>query len=82
MGMRSVAGVRQESGELYVLTDTVAIKVRGGKRRHEEDRRNQEEFAAVEGLPWEPAPGGIEVKAQHRDKEHEELVAKATQFRE
>ena len=62
-GCGAFAGVREESGEVYVLTDAGAIKVRGYKRRPEDDRRNQEELATEEGLPWEPVPGrsGIEV---------------------
>ena len=78
-----LAGVRAESGELYVQTDARAIKVRGYNRRPKEDRRNQEELAAVDGLPWEPVPGrsGIEVKAQHRDKEDEDVVVKESKVR-
>ena len=77
------AGAREESNELYVLTDARAVKVRVYKRRPEEDLRTQEEFAAVEGLPWEPVPGrsGIEVEAQHRDKEDEEVEVRESKPR-
>ena len=45
------AGVREESGELYVLTDKGAIKVREYKRKPETERWNQEGFASIQGLP-------------------------------
>ena len=66
-----------------MLTNAGAIKVRAYRRRPEEDRSSQEEFAAVEELPWEPVPGrsGIEVKAQYRDKEGDKVVAKESQAR-
>merc|ERR1711981_1511744 len=38
------AGIREESGELYVLTEKGAIKVRDFKRKPETERWNQEEF--------------------------------------
>ena len=45
------AGVREESGELHVLIEKGAIKVRSFSRRPEEERWIQEEFATIQWLP-------------------------------
>ena len=68
------AGLRAESGELYVLTEKGALKVSTFNRRPEEERWNQEEFGAVQGTPWEPIPGrgGIEVKSRFQVRGDEE----------
>ena len=72
------AGLRVESGELYVLTEGGALKVNSFNRRPEEERWNQEEFGAIQGTPWEPIPGreGIEVKSrfQYRGEAEEEII--------
>jgi len=62
------AGVREESGELYVMKEDGVIKVRSFQRRPEEERWNREEFLSARGLPWEPTPGasGVEVKSHFR----------------
>ena len=71
------ASPRAESGELYVLTEKGAFKVRSYNRRPEEERWNQEEFGATQGLLWEPIPGrgGIEVKGKFQVIEEEEFIA-------
>jgi hypothetical protein len=71
------AGLRAESGELYVLTDKGAIKVNSFNRRPEEERWNQEEFGGIQGTPWEPIPGrgGIEVKSRFLMRGEEEIIA-------
>ena len=71
-----LAGVREEPGELYVLTEKGALKVREYKRRPEAERWNQEEFAGSKGLPWELVPGRnqVEVKSHFQYKEEEEIL--------
>ena len=44
------AGVKEESGELDALIEAGDLKVRGYKRKPEEDCWNQGEFASAEGL--------------------------------
>jgi len=78
------AGLRPESGELYVLTDKGALKVRSYNRRPEEERWNQEEFGSVVGTPWEPAPGrgGIEVKSRFQYEKDDEAIIPPPSTRE
>ena len=59
------AGIRAESGEIYVMSESGVIKVRHFKQRPEEERWNQEELVKAVGVPWEPVPGraGIQVKS-------------------
>ena len=70
------AGVRAESGQIYVLSAKGAIKVRDYKRKPEKERWNQEEFAGIQGLPWDPVPGRnqVEVKSHVQHKEEEEIL--------
>ena len=60
-----VAGLGKESGEIYVMSDQGAIKVRGDLRKPEEERWNQEELAGAQRVPWESVPGRnhIDIKA-------------------
>jgi hypothetical protein len=72
------AGVREESGEIYVMSSQGVRKVRAYKRRPEGERWNQEEFSQAAGTPWEPEPGrnNIEIKARFsmKDDESDEKV--------
>ena len=67
------AGVREEAGEIYVMSSQGVRKVRSYKRRPEGERWNQEEFSQALGTPWEPEPGRnhIEVKARFSMKDDE-----------
>ena len=70
------AGVREESGELYVMREEGVIKVRSFQRKPEEERWNQAEFLSAKGLPCQPIPGGkdAEVKSHFQYKEVEEEI--------
>ena len=79
------AGLREESGEIYVMNSKGVIKVRSFSQRVEEERWNQEEFNQAEGTPWEPIPGraGVEIKARFQFKDlAAEPVIKAPVTRE
>ena len=67
------AGVREEPGEIYVMSTEGVRSVRSYKRRPEEERWNQEEFSQVVGTPWEPEPGRhqVEIKANFSMKDDE-----------
>ena len=73
-----VAGIREESGELYVMREEGGIMSRSFQRRPEEDRWNQEELQSAKGLPWEPTPEakGVEAKSQFRYRDEEEDIQK------
>ena len=70
------AGIREESGELYMMTNEGIIKVRGYQRKPEEEWWNQEELSGGQGTPWEPVKGreGIEVKAFLNAREEDDEV--------
>ena len=51
------AGIRIESGELFIMTPEGTIKVRSFARKPEDERWNIEALSAASGLPWEPIPG-------------------------
>ena len=52
-------GIREESGEIIVGTDSGCLKARAFRRRgSEEERWNKEEILNVKGAPWQPVPGG------------------------
>ena len=72
------AGIKEESGEIYVMTTLGVRKVRSYKRRPEEERWNQEEFSQVVGTPWEPEPGRhhIEIKTRFSVKDDDEIEEK------
>ena len=59
------AGLRIESGEIYVMSESGVIKVKHYKQRPESERWNLEELDKGIGVPWEPIPGraGIQVKS-------------------
>ena len=79
------AGLREESGEIYVMSSKGVIKVRSFSQRVEEELWNQEEFNQAEGITWEPIPGrtGVEIKARFQFKLlAEEPVIKAPVTRE
>ena len=79
-------GLREESGECFVMSEDGVIKVRSYNRRSEEERWNQEEFNKGRGTPWEPIPGEgpIQVKSRFRirDRPDEEEPLKAPEIRE
>ena len=77
------AGVREESGELLMLTEAGAAKVRGFKRRSEEERLSQEGLSMAKGVPWEPVPGraGTEVKAKFLITEDDEVTKEGCKTR-
>ena len=70
------AEIREESSELYVLTNRGAIKIRDYKRKPESERWNQEEFAGIQGLPWELVPERrhVQVKSHFQHNEDEIIV--------
>ena len=49
--------------------------MRDYKRKPEKERWNQDEFAGIQRLPWEPVPGRnqVEVKSHFQYKEEEEI---------
>ena len=66
MGARSLLGIRDESGELYIGTKDGVLKVRTFRSYVAlSDRWDAASLIDINGLPWEPVPGreGIEVKA-------------------
>ena len=80
------AGLREESGEIDVISDQRVIEVRGCLRKPEEERWNQEEFAGVQGVPWESVPGRnhIDIKANFTipGEIEEEVIVKEPAARE
>ena len=60
------AGLRIESCEIYVMSESRVIKVKHYKQRPESERWNLEELDVGVGVPWELVPGriGIQVKSQ------------------
>jgi hypothetical protein len=60
------AGLRIESGEIFVMTKDGVIKVRAFARKPEDERWNQKQLEEGKGVPWEPIPGRgrIEVKTK------------------
>ena len=79
-------GLREESGEIFVMSEEGVIKVRSYNRRCEEERWNQEEFNKGKGTPWEPIPGEgpIQVKSRFKikDRPEDEAPLKAPEIRE
>ena len=51
------AGVRIESGELFVMTSEGVIKIRSFCRKAEDQRWDKEQLEKAQGVPWEPIPG-------------------------
>ena len=78
------AGLREESGEIFVMSENGVIKVRSFNRKPEEDRWNQEEFAGIQGLPWEPVPGRahVEVKSHFTIPEDDNVIIKEPESKE
>jgi len=62
------AGLRIESGEIFVVTSKGVIKVRTFARKPEEERFEAKLLEEGKGVPWEPVPGRgrIEVKTKVR----------------
>ena len=59
-------GVRDESGEILIGTAEGVLKARSFMRKPESQQWNYEEFAGMQGVPWEPRPGheGREIKSK------------------
>ena len=76
MGTRSIRWNQKGFRELYVPTDKGAMEVRDYKRKPETERWNRQEFAGVQGLPWEPVLVRhlVEVKSHVQHREEEEVA--------
>ena len=73
------AGLRAQSGELYVPTDKRAIKVSSFNRTPDEERWNKAEFEGIHVTPWEPFPGRgvVNVKSRFMMVGEEEFISPA-----
>ena len=63
---RVFAGLRLQSGEIYVRTEQGAVKGITFTRRPGKGRCNQEEFNAMQGVPWQPIPARKGIKSKAR----------------
>ena len=66
------AGLRIESGELFVMTNEGVIKVRSFCRKAEDERWDGEELDLAAGVPWEPIPGRGHIQVKSKVKLMEE----------
>ena len=66
------AGIRAESGELFVMTDEGVIKVRSYCRKPEDERWDKAALEKAVGLPWEPTPGRGQIQVKSKVKFMEE----------
>ena len=66
------AGIRIESGELFVMTNEGVIKIRTFCRKPDDERWDIQELDLAVGVPWEPIPGRGQIQVKSKVKFMEE----------